>query len=275
MPDLPAHSRTAGLVFGGFSIAQALGYYCDRATRSVETCRVFALIEPQPMPIRVFISHSADDEDLAQALISLLEAAFHFEEREVRCTSLPGYKLRTGSHTSTQLKQELKEAEVVICILTPVSTDSEWVRFELGEAWAMDNTWVVPLLVGLDYDELPGPLREVHALKATDSVGIYQLLDEMEERLCWNRRSGAKISVAVRNLISSAENYESEQYTESPFDNFDVADVYDLDIDGDGDGVLACIAILMANIHRIYLVDGETGRNVDSKLRSRDFKRAV
>jgi hypothetical protein len=44
------------------------------------------------MAIRVFISHSADDEALTQAFISLLEAAFHFEEREVRCTSLPGYK---------------------------------------------------------------------------------------------------------------------------------------------------------------------------------------
>jgi hypothetical protein len=40
------------------------------------------------MAIRVFISHSAHDEDLTQAFISLLEAAFHFEEREVRCMNV-------------------------------------------------------------------------------------------------------------------------------------------------------------------------------------------
>lgn len=215
------------------------------------------------MPIRLFISHSSDDEELTEAFISLLEAAFHFEEREVRCTSLPGYKLRTGSHTSTQLKQELNEAELVICILTPVSTESEWVRFELGAAWAMPEKWVVPLLAGLDYEELPGPLREVHAVKATDGDGIYQLLDEIRDKLQWQTRPAAKVAGALRDLVSSAEEYEEEEGEASPFQDFDVAEVYDLNIDDDN--VLACIGLLMANIYRIDLVDGETGRNVDQK----------
>ena len=160
-----------------------------------------------------------------------------------------------------QLRQELKEAEVVICILTPVSTDSEWVRFELGAAWAMDNKWVVPLLVGLDYDELPGPLREVHATKATNSEGVYQLLDELCEQLEWRSRPTARYAGAVRNLVEVAQEYEQRENSESPFEDFDVAEVYDLDIEDDN--VLACIAILMANIHCVYLVDGETGRDVD------------
>jgi hypothetical protein len=212
------------------------------------------------MAIRVFISHSADDEDLTQAFISLLEAAFHFEEREVRCTSLPGYKLRTGTHTSTQLKQELNDAELVLCILTPVSTESEWVRFELGAAWAMNEKWVVPLLAGLDYDELPGPLREVHAIRATDSQGIYQLLDEIREKLQWASRPAAKVAGAVRDLVESAEAYEELEESESPFEEFDVNEVYDLNIDNEQ--ILTCIAVLMANIYRIYLVDGETGHDV-------------
>jgi hypothetical protein len=212
------------------------------------------------MAIRVFISHSADDEDLTQAFISLLEAAFHFEERDVRCTSLPGYKLRTGTHTSTQLKQELNDAELVLCILTPVSTESEWVRFELGAAWAMNEKWVVPLLAGLDYDELPGPLREVHAIKATDSDGIYQLLDEIRDKLQWPSRPAAKVAGKVRDLVESAEAYEDLEESESPFEEFDVNEVYEINIDNEQ--VSACIAILMANIYRIDLVDGETGRDV-------------
>lgn len=212
------------------------------------------------MAIRVFISHSADDEDLTQAFISLLEAAFHFEERDVRCTSLPGYKLRTGTHTSTQLKQELNDAELVLCILTPVSTESEWVRFELGAAWAMNGKWVVPLLAGLDFDELPGPLREVHAIKATDSDGIYQLLDEIREKLQWASRPAAKVAGKVRDLVESAEAYEDLEESESPFEEFDVNEVYEINIDNEQ--VSACIAILMANIYRIDLVDGETGRDV-------------
>jgi len=216
------------------------------------------------MAIRVFISHSSDDEDLTQTLISLLEAAFNFEEREVRCTSLPGYKLRTGSHTSSQLKQELNEAELVVCILTPVSTESEWVRFELGAAWAMKDKWVVPLLAGLDYDELPGPLREVHAIKATDPDGIYQLLDEIGEKLQWPHRPASKVAGAVRDLVSTAEDYEQEDEDDnSPFEDFNVAEVFDLDIDDDD--ALECIAILMANIYLVELVDGETGRDVDKE----------
>ena len=215
------------------------------------------------MPIRLFISHSSDDEELTQSLISLLEAAFHFEEREVRCTSLPGYKLRTGSHTSTQLKQELNEAELVICILTPVSAESEWVRFELGAAWAMQDKWVVPLLAGLDYEELPGPLREVHAVKATDGDGIYQLLDEIRDKLQWQSRPAAKVAGAVRDLVSNAEVYEEEEVQLSPFRDFDVVEVYDLEINDED--VIACIAILMANVYRVDLVDGETGRDVDQQ----------
>jgi hypothetical protein len=159
------------------------------------------------------------------------------------------------------LKQELNQAELVICILTPVSTESEWVRFELGAAWAMDNKWVVPLLAGLDYGELPGPLREVHAVKATDSAGIYQLLDEIRDKLQWASRPAAKVAGAVRYLGERAEEYEEEEEDISPFEDFDVAEVYDLNIDSDE--ILVCIGILMANIYRIDLVDGETGRDID------------
>jgi hypothetical protein len=65
----------------------------------------------------------------------------------------------------------------------------------------------------------------------------------------------------VRDFVSSAEEYEEEEAQDLPFEDLDVAEVYDLEIDDED--VLACIAILMANVYRIDLVDGETGRDVD------------
>jgi len=211
--------------------------------------------ETKEMSVRLFISHSSEDEEVTQALVSLLESAFHFDEKEIRCTSLAAYKLRPGSHTSTTLKHELRVAELVLCVLTPVSTESEWVRFELGAAWAMEGKWVVPLLVGLDFEDLPGPLRELHVIKGTDSADIHHLLEEIGRTLGWKSRPAAKVDKAVRELIRVAEEYEEDDF---PLDEFDVADVYDLNIDDPA--VLECIALLMANIGTIELVDGHTGR---------------
>lgn len=215
------------------------------------------------MPIRLFISHSSADVDITQALVSLLESKFYFDEREIRCTSLQPYRLPTGSQTASRLKQELQEAELVLCILTPVSTESEWVGFELGAAWGMANKWVVPMLVGLDYDDVPGPLRELTVLKATESGSIYQLLDEIAERLKWQTRSAARTDGAVRSLVDMAREYAGNEF---PLSNFDVEDFFNLEEFEIDPASLECIALLMSNIDRIELVDGTTGRRCTGSL---------
>ncbi len=97
--------------------------------------------------------------------VRALEAYMVIPDHAIRCTSLPGYKLRSGSHTSTTLRAELNEAEIIIGVLTPESLESGWVMFELGAGWGAQK-WVVPLIAGVDYDSIPGPLKESSATHA-------------------------------------------------------------------------------------------------------------
>jgi hypothetical protein len=127
----------------------------------------------------------------------------------------------------------------------------------------MPNKWVVPMLIGIDYEDVPDPLRELTVLRATESGSIYQLLDEIAEKLNWQTRSAARADEAVRNLVSMASEYDSNKF---PLSGFDVEDFFNLEeykIDADA---LKCIALLMSNIDRIELVDGITGRRCTGSL---------
>ena len=114
------------------------------------------------MPPKVFVSHSSNDTELVKALVDLLEKAFTLVEGDIRCTSLPGYGLESGAHTSTTLQQELRESQVVLGMLSQNGRYSEWVLFELGAAWGMGKR-VIPMLFDIDYKDLPGPLAEQNA----------------------------------------------------------------------------------------------------------------
>jgi hypothetical protein len=65
--------------------------------------------------IKVFISHSSADIEIATALIELLRDAMpDLHPPTIRCTSVPGYKLFGGADTDNQLRQEMREALVFV-----------------------------------------------------------------------------------------------------------------------------------------------------------------
>jgi hypothetical protein len=96
--------------------------------------------------IRIFVSHSGKDISLAEQVTHLLLSALNISEKEIRCTSVPGFQLEIGAHTSTSLKEEIQNCEAIIGILTENSLDSMYVMFELGAGWGLDkkthsSTW--------------------------------------------------------------------------------------------------------------------------------------
>src|SRR5689334_9792502 len=61
-------------------------------------------------PPRIFISHRHQDKDIARSVIDLLETAFEIAQGQIRCTSVPGYKLAVGSHSADSLQTDLNGA---------------------------------------------------------------------------------------------------------------------------------------------------------------------
>lgn len=158
--------------------------------------------------VDIFISHSAKDAGLAKSLVHLIERGVHFKsDSEIRCTSLPGYSLPMGAHTSSTLRSEISRAKCILGLITPNSTASDYVLFELGAAWGMEKL-IVPILAGeVDFFQLPGPVREMNAIKANDSGRLWQLVQEIAAKSGHPTRPPAKVQAAVDEFISLSVEY--------------------------------------------------------------------
>lgn len=163
--------------------------------------------------ITIFISHAYKDQELARQVIGMLEAALHLPLEQgktvIRATSVPGHKANYGAHISTSLRDELVSSKVLIGLITPNSLGSNYVLFELGAAWGQQIR-TVPLMVGVGYDKLEGPLREVNALRldeGSDSVSsLLELIEQLaKDVLMCQTRPMPKISRAVQDLVTYAE----------------------------------------------------------------------
>ena len=88
--------------------------------------------------IRLFVSHSHDDKEIAAALVDVIEATMVPRER-ILCTSHENSKYREpeGVDVSRYLRDHLTQSSCVLGLWTPNSIKSPWCLFELGGAWAL------------------------------------------------------------------------------------------------------------------------------------------
>lgn len=133
--------------------------------------------------IDIFISHSSSDVEIASLLIEILRKAFNISSDKIRCTSVPGYKLKAGANTDEHIKKEIFSSRAFIGLLTQESFISTYVLFELGARWGA-NLPLIPLIcdkVGVAL--LNGPIKNINALSAIDSSDMLQFLNDLGDIL--------------------------------------------------------------------------------------------
>jgi hypothetical protein len=140
------------------------------------------------MAIKLFISHSASDEKLARALISLLKANFYFSDWQVRSTSLEMYDPTDEALATGRLSQELRHAKLVIFILTPFSGEAGWLRLELALTWASHNDSVLLLTAGLHFKNLPREFPKRAIIKIHDQDDAQKLANRIGRKFQWERK---------------------------------------------------------------------------------------
>jgi hypothetical protein len=136
---------------------------------------------PTPTGIRIFISHSSSDRGLAHKLIQLIEAGIECPDRSIRCTSVHGYKLEGGDDGPDVLRANLAECSVVLGVLTKASITSSYVLMELGAAWAFRKKAIPLIGPGAHFGDLPGPFKDIHALKMDDTADMAGLIETLEK----------------------------------------------------------------------------------------------
>ncbi len=110
---------------------------------------------------KVFISHAHTDENIAKALVDVIEQAFVVRPEDIRVTSLPGHRVPIGANITGQLRQDVQGASVVLGIMTPDSIESTWVVFELGASWALHKPTYPLLARGTTVEDIPDPIKDL------------------------------------------------------------------------------------------------------------------
>lgn len=87
--------------------------------------------------VRLFISHSHEDDDFGRRLVQDLRTVLDSDESAVWYDSQGG--LRGGDSWWQTIQAEIEARSVFIVILSPASMNSEWVRNEIDIAWALRN----------------------------------------------------------------------------------------------------------------------------------------
>jgi hypothetical protein len=163
------------------------------------------------------ISHSSQDEALATALIDLLKSAIGLVARQIRCSSVDGYRLPVGVNSEDRLRKEVNAANVVIGLITPNSLTSDFVMFELGARWG-SRLFLAPLLAGVNANDLKQPLSLLNTLSAHNESQLCQLVDNIAAQLGITLQSAASYVRDVRTVMQLAgavSNARTRQASES------------------------------------------------------------
>lgn len=160
--------------------------------------------------IKIFISHSSSDADLAKALVKLLISSLAIPKSQIRCTSVPGYKFDPGVDTKEAIRKEVNETEILIGLITPGSLQSSYVLFELGARWGI-NEYLIPVLAnGADYKDLPSPIRDNNAVKLNKEGDLYDLIGLIGRQLGINTEKVSSYMDEIDSVIEHAVKKKNE-----------------------------------------------------------------
>ncbi len=155
--------------------------------------------------IRLFVSHASRDQEIATALVKVIEAAMVPRER-ILCTSHPDPKYREpeGVDVIKYLRDHLTQSSCVLGVITPNSINRPWCLFELGGAWALATRTYCLLAGGLSQESLPAALKGTDAAQLTEPEEIRRVLANLRQALVWDERvkgSGTKEIDDLVNLV--------------------------------------------------------------------------
>lgn len=141
--------------------------------------------------MKIFLSHSTRDTEIATTLKALLRAVFG-DAVEVSFSSdqAAGGGIDAGEKWREWINKEIAEADQTHVLLTPNSMSRPWILWESGVAAGVSlgnphAGLVVPVAFGLSADEIPSPLQDIQAVKGdtAEPNGIHRLLQCVNEKL--------------------------------------------------------------------------------------------
>ena len=207
----PSPKPTPGIFYAPPQWATSTDREAQEALRLVQEIRSmgFNASDDQQQPLegtmKIFVSHSSADKSIAEAFVGLLRAALPLSAKDIRCTSVDGYKLPAGTNSDEQLRQEVFEAQAFLVLLSPVSIQSIYVMFELGARWGAKRYLAPVMVAGLTPSALKAPLSAIHAVAGTSEGDIHQLIETLSERLNIESEKPAAYAKALKEFVTASK----------------------------------------------------------------------
>jgi hypothetical protein len=111
---------------------------------------------------QVFISFIHEEAGYAEAVQAFITQILGVEAKPF--LSSDRFQVYAGEKWLEKIMDELKQAKVVILMLSEESVKRPWVNFEAGAAWTRDITTIPVCFDGLRKDNLPKPYSSLQAV---------------------------------------------------------------------------------------------------------------
>ena len=129
-------------------------------------------------PLKIFISHSSADKQIALALVELLEFLKIDGKEKIFCSSVPGYGVNVGEDLYERIKKEYEQYNLyMIYLISANYLNSPMSLNEMGAAWLLKNEYQVFVLPELFMHDLG------NVCIGTNSIAILWNSDTLQERL--------------------------------------------------------------------------------------------
>lgn len=135
------------------------------------------------MKKKVFVSHAAKDEALANEFVDLLDTGTTLNQEDIFCSSVKGMDIPNYTEFVKHIKTELEAAELVIVILSPNFIESAFCNCELGATWFSDRHCFVLGVPPLKFEDIKGIMVGKQVGMINDSSALDDLKDYLKVSL--------------------------------------------------------------------------------------------
>ena len=148
---------------------------------------------------QIFISFVHEEEEIAEVVQRFLQDLMK-KQADVFLSS-DKWKIYAGEIWLKRIYNELKEARVVLLMLSPLSVARPWVNFEAGAAWLADKIIIPVCFGGLSKGSLPKPYSSIQAIDLYDRNDQYYLITSV----CHHLRLLGPPPAPLRQLLTDHE----------------------------------------------------------------------